>query len=207
VRRSAQERSRGKIVASRDFIFEISDFRSPNAGIISITHSIERTSPAEPLATYKNVSNSGVAPRSLRRYCWKRRVRRARSDPASCDDAAAPLCLRTQTRERQDRMQLARPEDPRSANTSYRTISTDYVGVSRPVMFVVHAASCTAGSQKTGWRIHRSCNAVCKMLQSLSEAFCLCAPLHRSMRPALAALSIYVRILFPRYRLLLDSWE
>src|SRR5467141_313710 len=96
------------MVSARDFKFEISVLRSVNTPIRSITPSIERTSPTERRAMYRNVRSSGVVPRSnpsailfdmesaarsigSRKLRWRRsgafspkaRVRKARSE-ADC---------------------------------------------------------------------------------------------------------------------------
>jgi hypothetical protein len=82
----AQQRNWREMLSAIDFKSEISDLRSENAAMRSITQSIERTSPADPRAMYKNAKSSFVVPRSnpyailletesAARSIWSRRLR------------------------------------------------------------------------------------------------------------------------------------
>jgi hypothetical protein len=82
----AQPRSWREMLSARDLKSEISDLRSENAAIRSVTLSIERTSPADPRAMYRKARSSLVVPRSnpsailletesAARSIWSRRLR------------------------------------------------------------------------------------------------------------------------------------
>ena len=82
----AHARSCREMLSARDFRAEISDWRSANTFMRSITQSIDRTSPAEPRAIYRNARSSLVVPRSnpsatlfetesAARSIWSRKLR------------------------------------------------------------------------------------------------------------------------------------